>query len=137
MPVLKTLRFSWIKAINLITPKEIPFDKMRQGRIYWKQLELSLSAFRLIVFIICILIFICLLTWVNYSCHFNEISFIGQTWPNGWVFVYKLSGSGFESNCSHLNFRFRAYFEQWVPRHSGNYGVWIYSETRMWHDKNT
>ena len=24
-------------------------------------------------------------------------------WPNGWVFVYKLSGSGFESSCSHLN----------------------------------
>ena len=23
-------------------------------------------------------------------------------WPNGWVFVYELSGSGFES-CSHLN----------------------------------
>ena len=23
-------------------------------------------------------------------------------WPNGWVFVYELSGSGFESSCSHL-----------------------------------
>ena len=29
-------------------------------------------------------------------------------WLNGWVFVYELSGSG----------------------------VWIHSETRMWHDKN-
>ena len=25
-------------------------------------------------------------------------------WPNGWVFVYEVSGSGFESSCSHLNF---------------------------------
>ena len=23
-----------------------------------------------------------------------------------------------------------------VPRHSGNYRVWIHSETRTWHDKN-
>ena len=31
------------------------------------------------------------------------------------VFVYKLSASGFEPSCSHLNFRFRACFEQGVP----------------------
>ena len=37
-----------------------------------------------------------------------------------WVFVYELSASGFESSCSHLNFRFRACFEQGVPWHSGN-----------------
>ena len=24
-------------------------------------------------------------------------------WPNGWVFVYELSGSEFESSCSHSN----------------------------------
>ena len=40
------------------------------------------------------------------------------------MFFYKLSGCGFESSCSHLNFRFRACFE------------WIHSETRTWHDKN-
>ena len=51
--------------------------------------------------------------------------------------TYKLSGSGFESSCSHLNFRFRACFEQGVPWHSGNYRVWIYSETRTWYDKNS
>ena len=28
-----------------------------------------------------------------------------------WVFVYELSGSGFESICSHINFRFHSYFE--------------------------
>ena len=57
-------------------------------------------------------------------------------WPNCWVFVYELSGSGFESSCSHLNFRFRSCFEQGVPWHSGNYRVWIHSETRTWHHKN-
>ena len=29
--------------------------------------------------------------------------------------TYELSGCGFESSCSHLNFRFRACFEQGVP----------------------
>ena len=57
-------------------------------------------------------------------------------WPNGWVFVYELSGCGFESSCSHLNFKFRACFEQGLPWHSGNYRVWIHPETRTWHDKN-
>ena len=52
-------------------------------------------------------------------------SIISPVWPNAWVFVYKLSGSGFESSCSHLNLRFRACFKQRVPRHSGNYRVWI------------
>ena len=59
-----------------------------------------------------------------------------QAWLKGWVFVYKLSVSGFVSSCSHLNFRFRGCFEQWVPCHSGNYRVWVHSETRTWHDKN-
>ena len=31
-----------------------------------------------------------------------------QVWPNGWVFVYKLSGSGFEFSCSDS---FATYFE--------------------------
>ena len=41
-----------------------------------------------------------------------------------------------ESSCSHLNFRFRACFEQGVAWHSGNYRVWIHYKTRTWHDKN-
>ena len=53
-----------------------------------------------------------------------------------WVFVSELSGCGFKSSSSHLNFRFRTCFEQGVPWHSGNYRVLIHSETRMWHDKN-
>ena len=30
-------------------------------------------------------------------------SIIGPVWQNGWVFVYELSGCGFQSSCSHLN----------------------------------
>ena len=55
---------------------------------------------------------------------------------NGWVFVYKLRGCGFESSCSHLNFRNGACFEQGVPWHSGKYRVSIHSEMHTWHDRN-
>ena len=55
---------------------------------------------------------------------------------NGSLFVYKISGSGFESSCTHLNFRFRACFKQPVPWNSGNCRMWIHSETRTWRDKN-
>ena len=48
------------------------------------------------------------------SCHvtyaFQSESTISSG-LNGWVFVYELSGCGFESRCSHLNFKFRACFE--------------------------
>ena len=33
-------------------------------------------------------------------------SIIWTVWPNGWVFVYELSGSEFESSCSHYNYHF-------------------------------
>ena len=52
------------------------------------------------------------------------------------MFVYKLNGYGFESRFCHLNFRYRPCFEQGIPRHSGNYSVWIQSEMRTLHDKN-
>ena len=68
--------------------------------------------------------------------HTEHSSIIWPVWPNGRVFVYELSGSGFESSCSHLNFRFHVYFEQRFRWHSGNYRLWIHSETRTWHDKN-
>ena len=47
-------------------------------------------------------------------------SIIWPVWLNRWVFVYELSGSGFEPSFSHLNFRFHARFRQGVPWHSGN-----------------
>ena len=60
-------------------------------------------------------------------------------WPfllNSLVFLYELSGCGLESSCNHLKYKFLAYFEQGVPWQSGNYRVWIHSETWMWHNKN-
>ena len=44
----------------------------------------------------------------KYSQH---SSIIWPVWLKGWVFIYELSGCGFESSCSDLNFRFRACFE--------------------------
>ena len=69
----------------------------------------------------------------NYS---QYSSVIWSVLPNGWVFVYELSGCGFKSTCRHLNFRYRACFGQGVPWHLGKYKVWIHSEMRMWHDSN-
>ena len=46
-------------------------------------------------------------------------SIIWPVWLSGWEYAYEISGCGFESNCSHLNFRFRICFEQGVPRLSG------------------
>ena len=44
----------------------------------------------------------------------NTGFFLKTVWLNGWVFVYKFSGCGFESRCCHLNFRYHACFEQGV-----------------------
>ena len=55
--------------------------------------------------------------------HSQHSSIIWPVWPNGWAFVYEPSGFGFESCCSHLNFRCRACFEQGELWHSGNYRV--------------
>ena len=69
----------------------------------------------------------------KYSQH---SSIIWLVWLNGWVFVYELCGCGFESSCSHLNFRFRACFKQGVPQHLSSYRVYIHCETRTWHHRN-
>ena len=64
------------------------------------------------------------------------------TWLNSWVFFYRLSDCGFESYCSHLNFRFAPVWNKDIldilgdAWHSGNYRVWIHTETRTWHDDN-
>ena len=63
-------------------------------------------------------------------------SIIWLVWPNGWEFVWELSGSRYYSSCSHITLRFGACFEQEVPWHSDNYRVCIHSETCTWHDKN-
>ena len=69
----------------------------------------------------------------KYSQH---SSIYWPVWLKGWVFVYKLSGCGFKSRCSHLKFRYHACFEQGVPWHSDNSREWIHFVTRTWHDKN-
>ena len=78
-------------------------------------------------------------TWTqNHLVHKRTLNHLVK-WlsvSNDWVFVYKLTGSGFEFSCSHLNFRFCACFEQGVPWHPGNYRVWIHFETHTWHEKN-
>ena len=94
------------------------------------------------------------------QCHLTvyskHSSIIWPVWLIGWVFLYKLSGYGFQSSlffstsfgycsgyevgfescCIHLNFRYGACFEQKVSGHLANYRVWIHSKTRMWHNKN-
>ena len=76
---------------------------------------------------IIILIIICSDNLNIYTTHTIKCT-VWPVWPNGWAFVYELSGSGFNSICSHLSFRFRACFEKGVPWHSDNYTVWIHSE---------
>ena len=63
-------------------------------------------------------------------------SVIWSVLRNGWVFVYKLSGCGFQSSCSHLIFRCRTCFMQRVPWHSGKYRLWIHFEIRALHNIN-
>ena len=62
-----------------------------------------------------------------------------------WLYVFIMSRTRFRVNPhsivawmsrNSLLEAFRACFEQGVPWHSGNYRVWIHSETRTWHDKN-
>ena len=69
----------------------------------------------------------------KYSQH---SSIIWSVLLNGRVFIYELRGCGFESSCSHLNFRLRVCFKQEAPRYSGKHRVWIDSKLLTWHDEN-
>ena len=64
--------------------------------------------------------------WLQWDSNPQTLTSQTSTQPfsqNGWVFLYELSGCGFKSCCSHLNFRYHACFEQGVPWHSGNWSV--------------
>ena len=72
----------------------------------------------------------------------NEHSTICRNWPNDravfWVFISTVD----LTVCScHVTYALQSEstlyscFEQGVPWHSGNYRVWIHSQTRTWHDK--
>ena len=64
----------------------------------------------------------------KYSQH---SSIIWPVWPNGWVFLYKQSGFGFESSCSHLVYlrlalKFEEYFlESWKLLKKSAAKVWL------------
>ena len=49
----------------------------------------------------------------------EQYSIIWPVWPNIWVFVYELSGSGFECSCSHLNFRLQEFLDIQAIRECG------------------
>ena len=82
----------------------------------------------------CIWLYVLALSHTHFRV--NPHSIVWPVWLNGWVFIYELSGCGFESSCSHLNCWFCTCFEQGVPWNSNNYRVWIHSETRTWHGMN-
>ena len=42
--------------------------------------------------------------WNSTDKYSQHCSIIWPVWLNGWAFVYELSGCGFESSCSYLNF---------------------------------
>ena len=48
----------------------------------------------------------------------NLSSIICLLWSNGWMFVEKVTGCQFETNCSYLNFRLPFCFEQRDAQHS-------------------
>lgn len=50
------------------------------------------------------------------------------------MLVYKLTGCRLDSRYNSLNFRYCACSKQGPPRISGNFWMWIYSETRTWPD---
>ena len=43
----------------------------------------------------------------------EQSSIIRPAWPNGWVFIFEPSGSGFKSSCSHLNLRISRLLRAW------------------------
>ena len=69
--------------------------------------------------------------------HLVNSSVIWTIQRNSWVFVDDLSGYGIEYRCSNLNFWFCTSFEKGFPWHSGNYTVWINSETCTWNKKKS
>ena len=70
----------------------------------------------------------------KYSQH---SSLIWAIWLSNWAFIFELYDCGFESRSSHLKFRFRVGYEEWVPWHSGNYRIMIDSEMCRWNDQFT
>ena len=65
----------------------------------------------------------------NYPEH---SSIIWPVWPSGWVFVYKLSGSGCKTSCSHLNSFFINHY--YMQINEKDYFIWHNSFFKVNHD---
>ena len=52
---------------------------------------------------------------------------IGAAWVTGWVFGCEQGSCRFEPSCSHLNFRYRACYQQRGPWRSGNFRMRIHA----------
>ena len=91
--------------------------KMMKNALYFNSKALLFSRYILFVLTLCP----CIETaWLKLSdCNWTRTQ-------NHWV---KVQLDSFNLQISHLSW-------EGVPWHSGNYGVWIHSETRTWHDKN-
>ena len=69
-------------------------------------------------------------------CDSNVIRTHNYLVCNGWMFVFELSGCGFESRCYHLNFKIAPASSKKFLDIQVNYTVWIHFETCTWHDNN-
>ena len=57
---------------------------------------------------------------MNRTCKYSHhSSIILPAGLNDWVFIYQVSGCGFECRCCHLNLRYGAFLEEGVPWQSG------------------
>ena len=72
--------------------------------------------------------------WEQWDSNPQPLSLWSNTQLNGWAFVSDLSDCGFESRCSHINFRYGVCLEFFDIQ--ANYRVQFHSETRTWHDNN-
>ena len=57
------------------------------------------------------------------SCHLHVWTNVWLVWPNGWVFVYELSGCRFESSCSHYT-NLPTFTHFFSIRHHARVHVW-------------
>ena len=84
--------------------KQLPYLKFK-----WQQWDFNLIYDMIIAY-----------NQMHHADKYSQLSsIIWAVWLKGWVFIYELSGFGFKSHCSHLNFSYGACFEQGVPWHSG------------------
>ena len=70
---------------------------------------------------------------IELCCEYLSVCVYKYTCLCIWMFIYKLSGCGFEILLQSLKLQIMCCFEQDVPWHLGNYRVYIHSETCTWY----